>query len=114
MLFRSSWAFSNQEAFWGRHRTDKDGQPIPPSGGWAGKWNREDWQSIAFLPSTLDECLRRLKYHPDAILNGWAELGWLETDSDRKSRVTKRLRINGDAVRVVVVSRVAIEDVEAA
>jgi len=72
--------------FFGRHRTDRNGNVIEPNQ-WAGTWSRqEDWAYMAFLPNVLHKALRELGHEPVGILAAWKERGWLHTDKGRRTR----------------------------
>lgn len=107
----ASWAYSHADAFIGRGDQDR----MPP-GGWAGVWEDTDvWDSIAFYPTALKKVLLDEGYEPDAILQGWKERGWIQTDGDR-NRFTKRMWVetNGrkERQRFVVIRREAIDTAE--
>jgi hypothetical protein len=121
-----AWAYSHQEAFWGRERHDSDGEPIPPSGGWAGRWGEpdatlgaafggasQDWGWLGFYPHVLRKVLEDLKYEPEGIIHAWGERGWLDADGDRQRR-TKLVRLPAvagqDRVRMVVIRHAAAEE----
>jgi putative DNA primase/helicase len=103
-----SWAYSHAEAFYGRHRSNKDGV-IPPSSGWAGSWdNGIDWDDIAFHPTVLDRVLVEHGYEPEAIKAAWKERGWLDVTPGRRG-YTKKQRIGRDTPWLVTITRDAVE-----
>ena len=105
-----SWAHANRDSF---YSLTSDHQRYAPSGGWAGRWDQKaDWEFVAFYPHLLEERLRDHEYQHEAILTGWKERGWLETDADRK-RSTKRMRVGVERPHLVVIRRGAIEEADA-
>ena len=60
----------------------------------------------------MKKALIEMKYEPAAILGGWREKGWIDTDGDRK-RYTKKVRVNGEQARLVVIPRTALEEADA-
>lgn len=111
-----SWVSANEHAFYGRERRDQNGNPIPPPGGFAGRWDDEgpllednEWTFIAFYPHVLKKLLKDHNHDPDSILRTWRDRGWLDTSGDRK-RLQKKLRIGGEETRMVVIKRTAIEE----
>jgi hypothetical protein len=105
-----SWAMSNQARFHGRLDTDERGNERTPAAGIAGRWEPgADWPFIAFHPPILKKVLTEGGYNPDAILAGWREQGWLETEDDDKKRYTKRVRMGGERAHLVVIRREALE-----
>ena len=107
-----SWANSHQEWFYGRHRFDRESNPIPPASGWAGRWDREDgWDFIGFRQTQLREILRDCGYEPEAILPTWLERQWLDIEEGRRG-YTKRFRVGGQKPYLIAIKRTAIEEVE--
>jgi hypothetical protein len=107
-----SWASANEHAFYGRGRRDQDDNPIPPPGGFAGKWDAgrsKEWSFIAFYPHVLKKLLKDHNHDPDSILRTWRDRGWLDTSGDRK-RFQKKLRVEGEERRMVVINRSAIDE----
>ncbi len=85
-----SWLYANEAAFIGRR--DRGSQD--PPAGWLGYWPRvADWQYVAIYRRPLDEYLRKCGYQPEAILKAWKQKGWLITDGDKPSRLTKDTRV---------------------
>ena len=103
------WAVAHQSEFWGRHLEDRDGTPRQPPRGWAGKWDRESWDRLAFVPDCLDRILRYHHYDPGAVVPLWEERGWLLTSEGRR---TCRVRIDREHTRCVAISREAINTIE--
>jgi hypothetical protein len=109
-----SWAAANEHAFHGRARTDQFNNPIPPPGGFAGRWDKnpargdDGWSFVAFYPHALNKLLRDHDHDPDSILRTWRDRGWLDTSGDRK-RLQKKLRVAGEERRMVVIKRSAVE-----
>lgn len=111
-----SWAYSNQDKFFGRHEgglkfTTDDVPNDIPKVGFYGAWSRQPmWDTIAFEPSVLKEQLKRMGHSPDAIIEGWLERGWLERDGKHK---TKKVNIGGEnRPRYFVVTREAANEVD--
>lgn len=87
-----SWAHSNVFRFYGRHQTDKDGNPKIGIIGWAGRWDSSsDWDFIGFLPTVLKKELTNLGYEPEGILAGWKAKGWLEVTKGERGYTTQNL-----------------------
>ncbi len=110
------WAQGNRQAFLGGlERTDSHDDPIPPFAGWAGQWvAKPDWDSIAFIPIRLHQELQKLGYkHPRSIIRSWRDRGWLITDAE-DDRLTRKMRFNDNPnARLIVIRRVALEDLKA-
>jgi putative DNA primase/helicase len=107
-----SWAWSREESFYGRHVIDRNGDPRPPSGGWAGKWDKgEDWREIAFLPTVLKAVLRDCGYEPDAIITLWNEQGWLVRNTDDR-HATKVVHLDNGKTWMYVIERVTVEVID--
>lgn len=111
-----SWAYSNQDKFFGRHNAkysfDTDDVPSDiPKVGFFGAWSRvPTWETIAFEPTTLKEQLKRLNHSPEAIIEGWAERGWLVREGKHK---TKKVSIGGEnRPRYLVITREAVDEVD--
>jgi hypothetical protein len=121
-----SWAYAHENSFWGREETDGNGNLRIPPGGWAGRWDRDNpsvkWKFLGFFPPVLERILCDLGYHPDAILSGWRDRGWLDVTRDDRKRFTKRMRIRenagpqssfGDSAHLIVIRRTAIDEADA-
>lgn len=106
--FAFGWANSNEQAFYGRHRTIK-GESIAPPIGWAGSWVRGTWKVIGFFPVRLREELKRAGYHP-SILRAWRDRGWLDTDADK--RLTKKTKFKSEPVRLILIRRDALKELD--
>jgi putative DNA primase/helicase len=106
-----SWADSHLEWFFGRARVDRDGNAMPPGTGWAGRWDRKDWEFIGFYPTRLKEILRDAGYEPEAILATWKERGWLELEPGRAG-YTKRFRVGTEQPYLVAIKRLAFQETE--
>jgi putative DNA primase/helicase len=110
------WCAANQNRFWGRHETDRDGNPRVPGRGWAGAWdNRESWQTINIMPHALREVLEPIGFQVEEILDRWAERGWLvHSESTRNGKTIKSrttvTRINGAPMRVYQFSRSSVDN----
>jgi putative DNA primase/helicase len=104
-----SWAWSHEESFYGRHITDRNGDPRPPAGGWSGKWDKgDDWKEIAFLPTTLKDVLHDYGYEPEAIITLWNEQGWLVRNTDDR-HATKVVHLGSGKTRMYVIERATVE-----
>ncbi|MBP1934885.1 DUF927 domain-containing protein [Ammoniphilus resinae] len=103
------WANAHSTSFIGRHKTDMEGNPMVPPGGWFGKWdNKNDWNWIAFYPDRIKRFLRENNYDPEEIFTHWKERGWL----DFKKGYLKQLRIDGSPQWLIVLKREAMEEIE--
>lgn len=106
-----SWAMSNQQSFYGRHKSEIGDTRTPP-GGWLGRWDvGQKWGYIAFANHHLVQFLERGKYNPTEILNAWRERGWLDVPPGQKG-YQKMLRLDGQRQWFVVLQRAAIESVD--
>jgi len=106
--YMSGWAARNQHAFVGRAREDQHGEPIPPHGGWAGRWDAGDgWEFIAFYPDFLRRTMREMDFDYEAVLRTWKDRGWL--DAPKKRRNTKLMRVNGVRAELITVKKEALE-----
>lgn len=116
------WANLESERFWNNDAENKD--EFFPVGGWAGRmdWTVEEIESwpepvkdravtmLAFNPDALRGYLARIGYQDyEAIVRTWADRGYIETDKDRASRLTKKIKIRGASARYVVMARATIE-----
>ena len=106
-----SWAYSNQSAFHERAETLADGSARIPPGGMAGIWEHHDWSSIAFFRHRLDDILATRRFEIEGILRLWRGRGWLQLDRDEK-RFTKQIRRGGERLRLIVIEKSAVEEVE--
>jgi len=95
-----SWARGHQSEFWGRQQTDGYGNVRPPADGWAGRWDKEKWEYIGFLPHRLKAILTTAGYEPEPILRLWRDRGWCVVDENRS---TTRARIDGEISRIVAI-----------
>lgn len=99
------WAVAHQNSFWGCHKIskhrDSDGEPIEPTGGWAGKWEKEtgSWEHISFIPSQLKKIMKELGFDYEAVRAGLvdSEMAW-----------GSQPWINGDRIRVLTISKEAL------
>jgi hypothetical protein len=112
LRFVLSWADANRTAFYGRERQDGySGDPLPPHGGYAGKWDEGQWEYIAFYPHKIKQLLEGEGFDADSTLRTWREREWLQTDKgSNKPRNTKRLRIRGELTRAVAITREAFTE----
>jgi putative DNA primase/helicase len=105
-----SWAYSHEYNFLGREAIDSNGNKRSPLT-IAGKWDFDEEADLCFLPGVLKNVLQEGKFAPDAILHGWRECGWIETDKDG-NRFTKKMSINNEKTAHVVIRREALFDAE--
>lgn len=104
-----SWAKSNEFAFDGRHRTDGEGNPKLPPGGWLGAWEEgEGWGRIALMPHRLRGFLADEGFDVEAVLRTWQDRRWLD-GGDGGKRSTRTLRVFGTPTRVYALRRAAFE-----
>jgi hypothetical protein len=110
LAFAFGWANSNSQAFFGRHRFDKDDNIFQPLNGWAGSWELQaEWEVIGFFPHRLREELKRAGHHP-SILRAWRDRGWLDTDADK--RLTKKTKFKGEPARLILLRRDALKELD--
>lgn len=116
------WANLEVERFWNTNAENKD--KFFPVGGWAGRMDCTDkeiesWPEpvkertvtmLAFNQDALRGYLARIGYQDyEAIVRTWADRGYIETDKDRTSRLTKKIKIRGASARYVVMAQATIE-----
>lgn len=90
----------SEARFWGRHNESRDGNVIAPTGGWLGAWEKRTITSnpnIYIMPSILNEFLRTRNYHPSAILDIWAERGYIARATDGRRIETEHVEIGGSS-----------------
>ena len=105
-----SWAQSNEASFHDREREDGEGSPIPPHGGYAGKWDRsEKWTQIAFYPHKLRELLERFDHDPDSTLRIWRDRGFIDCQTKDNRRLVKQIRVDGERKYLICIKRDALE-----
>lgn len=113
-----SWAWANESRFFGREETNRNGEPVSPSAGWIGRWERgADFEYIAFYPHHIEKFLKDHEFNHDSILGEWRERKWLDLEGDDRKRFTKRVRIRGEGTKeerphCVVVNRGAIDTLD--
>jgi hypothetical protein len=124
------WACAHEQQFFDQHRSSE----MPP-GGWVGRWDknrtrgphllsdrisdsslalrrdgpkplRQETSPLGFLRSPLKKILHDAGFDAEAITRAWSDRGWLEIDSDGKSRW--RARINDNVVSLVAIKHEAI------
>ena len=124
-----SWAHANRAAFQGAHRSDQDGEPLTPPGGFAGRWGgsshdstydpddldkEDDWEYIAFYEHKLKKILQETDFEPESTLRTWRDRGWLDiAESDKQKRFTKQKWVFGKKSWVIIIKREAIKQVDA-
>lgn len=103
-----SWAQANEKFFLGR-----DVAPGSLYGGsstvaYAGRWDSGDsWEWIGFFPHKLKEILEGQGFESDPILRVWKERDWVDAPNDKT--VTKVVKINKQAARLIVIRRAALD-----
>ena len=101
------WGVAHRSEFWDVRM--KGIGHTQPNRGWAGKWDHEDWDRISFVPQCLERVLKYHGFDPGAVLPLWHERGWTLTS---EGRTTSRVRIAGAPVRVISLSREAVDEIE--
>ena len=97
-------------SFYGRHETDRTGEPITPARGWLGAWpdgsgRRSGWKVAVFERVVLD-VLRARGFDP-GVIDRWVERGYLLKDSSGSRRC--RVRIARARVRAVCFTEQALD-----
>lgn len=104
------WAMSHNGEFYGQGIEDHNGNQRPSgSNGWAGTWKAPEFGTdLCFFQDRLRDVLEDYGHTAEAILNQWAERGWLKVDSGKKT--VKRVRCHtGERMYMVVFSDEAME-----
>ena len=105
-----SWAHANKYTFDGRLPLDKDYNERIPFQGVSGRWDKaDDWTFLAIYPHRLKELLTQSGFDYESTLRIWRDRGWLETDAGETKRYTKRVRVQDDNSRLIVIKRTAID-----
>lgn len=107
VLVAYEWAAARPSSWWGRHTQDQYGAVRVPPGGWLGAWQMA-WDHIGYLRGPLEAALRDRGYDPASVISSWDQRGWLLREG---GRATVRARLDGIRVRVIGLSRAAIEEV---
>ncbi len=103
-----SWATSQQHRFYGRLEGEQ-GSDEAPAGGWLGAWaNRQEWRTLAVLPTELRGFLEKQKHDAEAVLRTWDQRGWLLHD---EGHLTKKVTVGARKERCVVIARAATDAV---
>lgn len=103
-----SWAAGQQARFWGQPTVKASNEDGPP-GGWLGAWIGDDsWTQLAILPSEVKGFLARQAFDPEAILQTWADRGWLLTEGRHR---TRKVTVGARKVRCTVLTRAACDAV---
>ncbi len=107
-----SWIVSNAASFYGRHKKDFEDKPIPPSGGWFGRWDSDhEWKFVSVDPQRLRKFLSDAGYRPEEIFGAWRERGWIECNPKEKT-FQVQVRIEGSNPRQIKIKRTALENDE--
>ncbi len=103
-----SWAAGQQARFWGQPTVKATSEDGPP-GGWLGSWSGDDnWTQLAILPTEVKGFLARQAFDPEAILQTWADRGWLLTEGRHR---TRKVTVGARKVRCTVLTRAACDAV---
>ena len=106
LQYAYDWAVSNQEKFYGRHRTMGENSGIvEPFSGWAGVWQSGEWRYVAYTTPVIKRLLQEWSFDVEAILRTWKDRGWLETDSQGRG---KQVKILGEQVYCYCLKRQAL------
>lgn len=100
-----SWIGSNQQKFYGKHRTDANSNPIEPSGGWLGRWLTKD-NYIAIASHQLNERLIKLNYDAEPTVKSWKAKGILIPS---KTQNTKTVHVDKARTACYCLSKDAIK-----
>jgi hypothetical protein len=124
------WACSHEHQFFNQH-----GSTETPPGGWVGRWDKDrprgphlfrdrisnsgfaqradgptpvrpEPSILGLLRSSLKNILHDAGFDAEAIIRAWSDRGWLELDSEGKSRW--RTRINDNLVSLVAIKHEAL------
>ena len=106
-------AASSPTRFFGRHvRDPRDQESAVPSGGWFGRWDKDQdlarWEYMAWVPFQVRRLLEDGGYDVDGTIERWAERGWL-VEADGRHRM-RRVRIDGVPTRCLCIARKPIEE----
>lgn len=103
------WSHSNQDKFIGREPTRL--RSNQEWAGFVGRWDREDWEFIAFFPEALCRLLMEWGYTPRKVFSAWRDRGWIQTRDSKK--FTARVRILGttEVTQMVKFPRAVVEAV---
>lgn len=101
-----SWIGSNQQKFYGKHRTDGSSNAIEPSGGWLGRWQIKD-DYIAIVGHQLNERLTKLNYDAEPTIKSWKAKGILIPS---KNQNTKTVHVDKARTSCYCLSVVVIKD----
>ena len=100
------WVNSRAEAFHGRAPL-AGSERRSPSGGWLGYWSSDErWEFVGIYQGLLEQQLKLHGYSPTAILEGWRERDWIDTEGDRYS---KNVRFDGRTQRLIKIRRSALK-----
>lgn len=100
-----SWAYASRGRFYSGHSTSNSlDTKLDPLGGWLGRW--EDGDYIAFFQDKLKKYLEEQNYHPEEVLSGWRERGWLQFDKEGKHKQISWPLTGGKIRMIVLGSRV--------
>ena len=96
-----------------------------PHDGWWGRWDEAarvptddalsatgaTWPWIGFYAPKLDEILSTAGFETEAIIRTWHDAGWLATNEGNRRTFRSRVGSGGSLVRLICISREAIEEV---
>jgi hypothetical protein len=109
------WATSAPAAFYGRHRADREDEPIQPPGGWRGSWEEGlMWTRIGAFPNQVAALLKANGFEPEAVIGSWKSRDWLvcAKSGDAKGR-TYPMPVDGTRPRLLVIRREAFRAIGA-
>jgi len=114
MVHALSWAVANQTKFWGRHRTirkdESTTEPLPPPDGWAGRWDKENYEYLGFTPARLKKVLESQDYDYESAVRTWRDREWIIVTTQKgKVRNTKKARMATEPTELVAIKREIVE-----
>jgi uncharacterized protein (DUF927 family) len=105
LRFVYNWAVSNQAKFW--DKTQQNDEDREPYGGWAGVWEKENWQFIGFATQTVKQILEDEGFDVEGIIRTWKERGWLITGGSGRM---KQHRLKGQHFWSYTIKKEAIAE----
>jgi hypothetical protein len=104
LRFLYNWAVSNQGKFW--DKTEATNSDITePYGGWAGVWDKSNWNFIGFSTHIIKKVLEDEGFDFEGVVRIWKDRGWLLSS---KSGRTKQHRIRSQQVYCYTIKKDAI------